>query len=68
MLAVTELAGSVTEAAVRTTVGLAGSEAGGLYVVEPPLAVLAGLTVPHAGEQIAPFWDNAHVTPLFATS
>src|SRR6516165_3959855 len=67
-LAFTELVGSVTEAAVRTTVRLAGSAAGALYVAGRPLAVLLGLTEPHAGEHGAPFWVSAQVTPLFALS
>jgi hypothetical protein len=67
-LAAAELVGSVAEAAVRVTVRLTGSAAGALYVAGPPLAVLPGLTVPHAGEHGAPFWLSAQVTPLFALS
>jgi hypothetical protein len=67
-LAAAELAGWVAEAAVRTTARLAGSAAGALYLAGLPLAVLPGLTVPHAGEHGAPFWVSAQVTPLFAMS
>src|SRR6516225_9139630 len=67
-LAFTETLASVTEAAVRTTVRLAGSAAGALYVAGLPLAVLLGLIEPHAGEHGAPFCVSAQVTPLFAVS
>jgi hypothetical protein len=67
-LAAAELVGAVAEAAVRVTVRLAGSAGGALYVAGLPLAVPAGLTMPHAGAHGAPFWVSAQVTPLFAIS
>jgi hypothetical protein len=43
----TALDGSVTDVAVTVTVAGDGNCAGGVYVVEAPLAVLTGATEPH---------------------
>jgi len=46
---------SATEVAVTVTVALVGTVLGAAYVVGVPLAVLAGVIVPQAGEHAVPF-------------
>jgi len=54
---------SVAAIALRVTVPLAGTVAGAVYVVGAPLAVAAGLTVPHVGEQAVPLCVRVQVMP-----
>src|SRR5215469_15435844 len=61
--AVADLLLSATEVAFRVTDALAGNAAGAVNVVAVPLAVVAGLTVPHPGEQFVPFCVSVQVTP-----
>jgi hypothetical protein len=61
--AVAVLLVSAAAVALRVTAALAGSAAGAVKVVGAPLAVLAGLTVPHAGEQFVPFCVSVQLTP-----
>jgi uncharacterized cupredoxin-like copper-binding protein len=58
-----DLVGSATEIAFTVTVLFAGTALGGVYVEGAPLAVVAGLTAPHAGEQAVPFWVRLQLTP-----
>jgi hypothetical protein len=55
---------SVTEVATTVTVPPVGTFAGAVYVVAEPLAVFAGLKLPH--EDVPQVTD--HVTPAFALS
>ena len=58
-------AGSATEAATTATVALlTGGVRGAEYVVDTPLGVVAGDTVPHG----AVAHDTDHLTPLFVES
>ncbi len=63
MTALADLLVSATADALRITAELAGSDAGPVNVVAVPLGVLAGLTVPHAGEQLVPFCVSVQLTP-----
>jgi hypothetical protein len=59
---------SVTEVAVRITVGFPGTASGPVYVVESPLAVSVGVTVPHPGEHAVPPCVRLQITPAFDAS
>ena len=54
---------SVSETAVRVTLGSAGSAAGPLKVDMAELAVVGGFIVPHAGEQFVPFCVSVQLNP-----
>jgi len=58
-----DLVASATEVALSFTATFAGTVGGGVYVVDAPLAVLVGATVPHAGEHGAPPWERDQTTP-----
>ena len=62
--AVTEAEGSVTEAAVRLTAGLAGTKAGAVYVVTAPFAVGDGDTLPQPAVHGVPSCDRVQMTPF----
>jgi hypothetical protein len=66
MVAVADFVASVTEVAVRVTVP-EGTEAGAVYVIEAPDALLAADSVPHVAP-LQPAPESAQVTPLFALS
>jgi hypothetical protein len=55
--------GSAVEVAMMVTVFPAGTEAGAVYVVVPPLAVCVGLNDPHDPLQL-----TVQSTPLFCES
>lgn len=59
---------SDTEVAVSVTAGFAGTVGGAVYVVNTPLAVLVGETVPHPGEHATPDWVRLQATPALAAS
>ena len=52
--ALADLVVSSTEVAVSVTADVEGTFAGGVYVVEFPLAVPEGTTLPQVGEQGVP--------------
>jgi hypothetical protein len=64
ILPLTDFVGSVTDVAVTTTEPPVGTLAGAVYVVATPLAVCAGLKVPHELDPQA----TVHCTPPFAKS
>jgi len=68
IVAVAILVPSVTEVPVMVTVGLAGTIAGAAYTVGVPLAVLVGVTVPHADEQEVVPCVNVQVAPWLLVS
>ena len=55
IVAPADLVASFTETALSVAVGLAGTDAGAVYVVAVPLGVLAGEAVPQPGEHAAEF-------------
>lgn len=59
---------SATEVAVRVTVAFAGTEEGGVYVVDVPLAVAVDATDPHVGEHGAPPCIRDQTTPALLPS
>ena len=63
IVALADLVGSATEVAVNVTVALDGNALGAMNVVGAPLAVVAGLTVPQAGEQALEFWERLQLKP-----
>ena len=63
MVALADLVPSVTDVAVRVIVGLVGTVPGAAYTVGVPLAVLAGVIVPHAGEHAVPFCVSVQQAP-----
>lgn len=67
IVAVTDFEVSVTEVAVSVTVELAGTEAGAVYVIGLPLAVVADDTSPQPVEQGVPFCKSVQATVLFPT-
>ena len=56
------LVGSVAEAAVSKTEGLAGTVEGAWYVVGEPLAVVEGETLPHPDVHVAALCVTAQFT------
>jgi hypothetical protein len=66
MVAVADFVASVMEVAIRATVP-DGTEAGAVYVIEAPDALLAADSVPHAAP-LHPAPDSPQVIPLFALS
>jgi hypothetical protein len=63
-----DIDGSVTDVAMTSTGGVAGSEAGAVYVVGAPLAVVNGETFPHSAAHAGPSCQSVQVTPLLAVS
>ena len=68
MVAVACLVPSVTDVAVMVTLALVGTVAGAAYTVAEPLAVVAGLTMPHAAEHRAVPCVSVQVTPWLLES
>ena len=68
MAALADLVVSATEVAFSVTAALAGTALGAVYVVKAPLAVVAGLTVPHAGEQAVEFCVKLQLKPELLAS
>jgi len=67
IVALADFVVSVTEVAVTVTIAGVGTAAGAVYVVGAPLAVLAGLNVPHV-EHGVPLCETVQLTPAFAGS
>jgi nitrous oxidase accessory protein NosD len=63
MAALVDFVVSATEVAFSVTAAFDGTVLGGVYAVGAPLAVVAGLTVPHAGEQAVPFCVKVQLNP-----
>src|SRR5690348_11756641 len=59
---------SAAALALIVTAAFVGRVAGAVKVVGAPLAVVAGLTVPHVGAQLAPFCVSVQLTPAFVGS
>lgn len=68
MVGPTDLVPSATDVAVMITIAFVGTVLGAAYVVGVPLAVLAGVIVPHAGEQAVPPCVSVQLTPWLLES